>query len=91
MATTMVGTHPTGMHTCFLEKFVMLFSGITFIKVASRELGIPMDLIHITETATYATPNASTTAGSVGCDLVAPAVLVSWYLRLIDNNKNEHR
>ena len=69
-------------HICFLvvpSKSLHFFSGITFIKVASRELGIPMDLIHITETATYATPNASTTAGSIGCDLVAPAVLVSEY------------
>ena len=44
--------------------------------MASRELDVPMDLIHIAETATYATPNASFTAGSAGCDVVAPAVVV---------------
>ena len=46
------------------------------MQVASRELGIPMELIHIAETATSVTPNAAFTAGSTGCDVVAPAVVV---------------
>ena len=53
------------------------------MQVASRELGIPMELIHIAETATSVTPNATFTAGSAGCDVVAPAVLVNINLILL--------
>lgn len=46
------------------------------IQVASRALGIPVDKIHISETATDKVPNASATAASAGSDLNGMAVKV---------------
>lgn len=46
------------------------------IQVASRALGIPIEKIHIAETATDKVPNTSPTAASSGSDLNGMAVLV---------------
>lgn len=46
-------------------------------QVASRALGIPTDMIHISETATDKVPNSSPTAASASSDLNGMAVLVS--------------
>lgn len=46
------------------------------IQVASRALGIPVDKIHISETATDKVPNTSATAASAGSDLNGMAVQV---------------
>ncbi|XP_034113366.1 xanthine dehydrogenase [Drosophila albomicans] len=45
------------------------------IQCAARALGIPIELIHISETATDKVPNTSPTAASVGSDLNGMAVL----------------
>lgn len=45
------------------------------IQVASRALDIPIDLIHISETATDKVPNTSPTAASVSSDINGMAVL----------------
>nr|AOE46690.1 xanthine dehydrogenase [Drosophila bipectinata] len=45
------------------------------IQCAARALGIPPELIHISETATDKVPNTSPTAASVGSDLNGMAVL----------------
>ncbi|KAL5284170.1 XDH.2 family protein [Megaselia abdita] len=45
------------------------------VQVASRVLGIPIDLIHIAETASDKVPNATPTAASVTSDINGPAVL----------------
>jgi len=50
--------------------------------VASRVLGLAVDMIHISETATNVSANATLTAGSTGSDLYGPAVLVC-YLALL--------
>lgn len=47
------------------------------IQVASKALDIPVDKIHISETATDKVPNTSPTAASTGSDLNGMAVLVS--------------
>lgn len=47
------------------------------IQVASRALEIPVEKIHISETATDKVPNTSPTAASVGSDVNGMAVLVS--------------
>lgn len=47
------------------------------IQVASRALKIPVEKIHISETATDKVPNTSATAASTGSDLNGMAVLVS--------------
>ena len=44
------------------------------IQVASRALGVPMGMIHITETSTSTVPNTSPTAASAGSDLNGMAV-----------------
>ncbi|CAJ0569018.1 unnamed protein product, partial [Mesorhabditis spiculigera] len=44
------------------------------LQIAARCLDIPIDLIHIEETATDKVPNASPTAASVGSDLCGVAV-----------------
>ncbi|KJE94734.1 xanthine dehydrogenase, variant [Capsaspora owczarzaki ATCC 30864] len=44
------------------------------VQVASRELGIPMSMIHVTETSTSTVPNTSPTAASAGSDLNGMAV-----------------
>ncbi len=49
---------------------------VIYFQVASRVLKIPMDQIYIAETSTNTIPNASFTAGSMGCETVAPAVKV---------------
>lgn len=48
---------------------------IKMIQVASRALGIPTDMIHISETATDKVPNTSPTAASASSDLNGMAVL----------------
>uniref|UniRef100_A0A1B6KEG1 FAD-binding PCMH-type domain-containing protein n=1 Tax=Graphocephala atropunctata TaxID=36148 RepID=A0A1B6KEG1_9HEMI len=45
------------------------------IQVASRALGIPASLIHITETATDKVPNTGATAASSGSDLNGMAII----------------
>ncbi|XP_030369374.1 xanthine dehydrogenase [Scaptodrosophila lebanonensis] len=45
------------------------------IQCAARALGIPIELIHISETATDKVPNTSPTAASVGSDINGMAVL----------------
>ncbi|XP_039283580.1 xanthine dehydrogenase [Nilaparvata lugens] len=45
------------------------------LQVASRALGIPVDLIHISETSTDKVPNTSATAASSGSDLNGMAIL----------------
>ncbi|KAL4225353.1 hypothetical protein ACF0H5_016042 [Mactra antiquata] len=45
------------------------------IQVASRGLGIPIDLIYINDSTTEKIPNAIVTGGSMGTDTYAPAVL----------------
>lgn len=45
------------------------------IQVASRALNVPLDRIHITESATDKVPNTTETAASVGSDLNGMAVL----------------
>uniref|UniRef100_A0A0A9WB52 xanthine dehydrogenase n=1 Tax=Lygus hesperus TaxID=30085 RepID=A0A0A9WB52_LYGHE len=45
------------------------------IQVASRALGIPADLIHISETSTDKVPNTSPTAASAGSDLNGMAII----------------
>lgn len=45
------------------------------IQVASRALNVPIDRIHITESATDKVPNTTETAASVGSDLNGMAVL----------------
>lgn len=47
------------------------------IQVASRALGIRVEKIHISETATDKVPNTISTAASLGSDLNGMAVLVS--------------
>ncbi|KAG0722910.1 Xanthine dehydrogenase/oxidase [Chionoecetes opilio] len=53
------------------------------IQVASRALGIPADLIHISETATDKVPNTSPTAASASSDLNGMAVLSAGILRYV--------
>ncbi|XP_068152790.1 xanthine dehydrogenase [Drosophila tropicalis] len=48
---------------------------IKMIQCAARALGIPIELIHISETSTDKVPNTSPTAASVGSDLNGMAVL----------------
>nr|QEO19121.1 rosy [Rhagovelia antilleana] len=45
------------------------------IQVASRALGVPSDIIHISETSTDKVPNTSATAASAGSDLNGMAIL----------------
>ncbi|XP_056637903.1 xanthine dehydrogenase [Diorhabda sublineata] len=45
------------------------------IQVASRALGIPVEKIHISETATDKVPNTSATAASTGSDLNGMAII----------------
>ncbi|KAG5679787.1 hypothetical protein PVAND_009325 [Polypedilum vanderplanki] len=45
------------------------------IQVASRVLNVPMEIIHIQETATDKVPNATSTAASVSSDLYGGAVM----------------
>lgn len=45
------------------------------VQIASRVLDIPMEKIHISETATDKVPNATTTSASSSSDLNGPAVL----------------
>nr|QEO19118.1 rosy [Limnogonus franciscanus] len=45
------------------------------LQVASRALGIPIDMIHISETSTDKVPNTSATAASAGSDLNGMAIL----------------
>lgn len=47
------------------------------IQVASKSLGIPVELIHIKESSTDKVANASPTAGSFSSDLNGMAVIVS--------------
>lgn len=47
------------------------------IQVVSGGLGVPADLVHVTETSTDKVANASPTAGSFSSDLNGMAVLVS--------------
>lgn len=47
------------------------------IQVASRALNVPVEKIHISESATDKVPNTSATAASSGSDLNGMAVLVS--------------
>lgn len=47
------------------------------IQVASRSLGIPVELIHIKETSTDKVANATPTAGSFSSDLNGMAIIVS--------------
>ncbi|KAM6174712.1 LOW QUALITY PROTEIN: aldehyde oxidase 4-like [Erethizon dorsatum] len=44
------------------------------IQVASRELGVPMSYIHLSETSTVTVPNAIFTAGSMGTDINGKAM-----------------
>jgi xanthine dehydrogenase/oxidase len=46
------------------------------IQVASRALNVPIENIHISETATDRVPNTSPTAASAGSDLNGMAILV---------------
>ncbi len=48
-------------------------------------LELPIEKIHIAETSTSSIANASPSAGSVACDLVAPAVKVCHFDSLVDN------
>lgn len=48
---------------------------IKVLQVAATVLKIPLDRIHIQETATNTVPNSSTTAGSMSSDLYGAAVL----------------
>jgi len=45
------------------------------IQIASASLGIPVDKVYISETATDKIPNSSATAGSMGSDIYGMAVL----------------
>ncbi|XP_060598947.1 xanthine dehydrogenase/oxidase-like [Ruditapes philippinarum] len=45
------------------------------IQVASRALGVPVELIYTNDTSTEKIPNATLTGGSMGTDIYAPAVL----------------
>ncbi|XP_053408870.1 xanthine dehydrogenase/oxidase-like isoform X2 [Mercenaria mercenaria] len=45
------------------------------IQIASRALGIPVDLIYTNETSTERIPNPTLTGGSMGTDIYGPAVL----------------
>ncbi|XP_063695941.1 xanthine dehydrogenase-like [Culicoides brevitarsis] len=47
------------------------------VQIASRVLGIPMEKIHIAETATDKVPNATTTSASSSSDLNGPAVIAA--------------
>lgn len=44
------------------------------IQVASRVLGLPVDIIHVSETATDKVPNTSPSAASLTSDIYGPAV-----------------
>lgn len=48
------------------------------IQVASRALGIPASLIHISETSTDKVPNTGATAASSASDLNGMAIIVSF-------------
>lgn len=45
------------------------------IQIASRVLGIPVDLIYTSDSNTRSTPNAPVTAASLGTDIYGPAVM----------------
>ncbi|KAL5273476.1 XDH family protein [Megaselia abdita] len=45
------------------------------IQVASRVLGLPLDMIHVSETATDKIPNTSPSAASLTSDINGPAVM----------------
>ena len=49
---------------------------LMYFQVASRALDVPVELIHISETATNVVANASLTAGSTGSELFGQAILV---------------
>lgn len=50
---------------------------IFFYQIATRALQIPIDKIHISDSASDKVPNATVTAGSSGSDLYGGAVQVS--------------
>ncbi len=45
------------------------------IQVASKALGVPHEIIHLTETSTHSVPNTTETGGSTGTDLNGLAVI----------------
>eukprot|EP01137_Pigoraptor_chileana_P018502 Opistho-2@78082 len=47
------------------------------LQVAARELGVPMDAVHISETSTATVPNTSPTAASASSDLNGMAIQVA--------------
>ena len=49
------------------------------MKVASKVLGIPADLVYISETNTSVVPNTTATAGSTGSDLNGMAIKVVYF------------
>ena len=53
---------------------------LIFVKVASKVLGIPADLVYISETNTSVVPNTTATAGSTGSDLNGMAIKVIYYI-----------
>jgi hypothetical protein len=59
-----------------VEHVVLLKALVLFVQVASRALGIPVELIYTNDTSTEKIPNATLTGGSMGTDIYAPAVLV---------------
>ena len=48
------------------------------VQIASRELGVPIDLIYTNETGTHTIPVPLQTGGSMGTDVWGPAVLVKY-------------
>ena len=50
-------------------------SGSSCVQVAAQELGIPLDRVHIAETATDKVPNTSPSAASASSDLYCMAVI----------------
>ena len=49
----------------------------TIFQIASRELGIPKEMIYISDSNTKTAPNSVITAASMGTEIYAPAVMVN--------------
>jgi len=54
------------------------------VQVASRALGVPIELIHISETASHVVANAVITAASSSSELWGSAIVVRQFVLLLD-------
>ena len=66
------------LHSSIWIKSLALKTLMSCLQIASRELGVPIDLIYTNETGTHTIPVPLQTGGSMGTDVWGPAVLVKY-------------